>query len=806
MQMKNQSRSKMRARKSTVACLVVSTVVIAGRAAEIRAQGVATSDIEVPSIILESEAAGDKTDAAQDSALDLANVVQSASKGVTTVQEAPAIVTVVTADEIKERQFHILADAIDSAPGWYRAGLLHGTLETPLVRGQPQAVQFLHDSMPLLEPSINAQATNRIQPMEIIKRIEMITGPGGVLWGSNSLLGILNVITKDAEDVDGFETGATLGGGIGDRRNARAYVMYGNPEVLDGKLKVFGHASVETYQGTGIKLPLLFFNQPPPQPNSDNIYGPLTLTDQPRSTFISLNGKVTYGKLQLRLSVPFGTRYFYAGLSGAPFRQDLQGDDNCLGATPDPTCVDPNALSRKSRFDNYDRYAALEYRSRFNNGKAGIGVRGYASTFLRSLGPLQIHNPSSINPGGLSFQANNNSYRAGLNIDGDVELSKAIRVQYGAEGFSEWKPVTTDRSRQGTGIEATFVSPVDLTRLPVLCPRKFNPATGQVEILEGCPVTFAFEARRTVFGVYVNPQWRPSKKLILDIGARLQAAPSALGTLSYPLNAIFAGTAVWNFIPNWFAKLNYAQGFRPPIFNNNVANGRAIQIGGRPDLSVETSDALQGEVNARIFKGQRRIRELSFRADVSYTRLQNLVSIQAGVYENSADRVLTSAELLAKLYVQGGHRIELSYTWLQGTSGDKGRLRYMPAHWFNLSGVWNLAKRVSATSNIRISGAGEDTNRLIEYRDLEPSAFGGGKSVLVTPADLVVDRIPAAAELSVGVSWQPMDSFTVSANMYNALRAQNYQPDAFFDYEPRLEFQPNPSEGFRAYLNASYSY
>jgi outer membrane receptor protein involved in Fe transport len=221
-QMKNQSRSKLLALTlfslhTTVATTVMSVAVIALDVAKVHAQGADVSDIEVPSIIVESENVGDKSDSAQDSALDLANVVQSASKGVTTVQEAPAIVTVVTADEIKERQFHILADAVDSAPGWYRAGLLHGTLETTLVRGQPQAVQFLHDSMPLLEPSINAQATNRIQPMEIIKRIEMITGPGGVLWGSNSLLGILNVITKDAEDVDGFETGATLGGGIGDR-------------------------------------------------------------------------------------------------------------------------------------------------------------------------------------------------------------------------------------------------------------------------------------------------------------------------------------------------------------------------------------------------------------------------------------------------------------------------------------------------------------------------------------------------------------------------------------------------------------
>ena len=78
----------------------------------------------------------------------------------------------------------------------------------------------------------------------------MITGPGGVLWGSNSLLGILNVITKDAEDVDGVEVGGPR------RRRPRrspdgARVRDGRrqPSSLGGKLKLFAHGSVETYQG-----------------------------------------------------------------------------------------------------------------------------------------------------------------------------------------------------------------------------------------------------------------------------------------------------------------------------------------------------------------------------------------------------------------------------------------------------------------------------------------------------------------------------------------------------------------------------
>jgi len=225
---------------------------------------VTTTDVEVPTIVIDN---GDtQAGPSEDEALDLANIVQSAAKGVTTVQEAPAIVTVVTADEIKDRGFQDLTQLYDTVPGWTRVGLLHSAFHVPLVRGQAQAVQFLHDGVSLFDPFVNVASVSRVQPMELIKRVEMITGPGGVLWGSNSLLGILNVITKDAEDVDGVEVGGGFGDGRGDRLMARAYAMVGTSDLLGGKLKLFAHGSVESYQGPQFEMPLLLFHDPLPQP------------------------------------------------------------------------------------------------------------------------------------------------------------------------------------------------------------------------------------------------------------------------------------------------------------------------------------------------------------------------------------------------------------------------------------------------------------------------------------------------------------------------------------------------------------
>lgn len=800
--------------------LLLGAVVLAAPVEALAQDSIEVPDVEVPTVVIDtpSEQGGPTTD---DSELDLANIVLSAAKGITTVQEAPAIVTVITSDEIAERQYTGIEAIMDMVPGWYRVSVFHSQFPLPLVRGQAQAVQFLHDSVSLYDPFVNAPTTSRVLPVELIKRVEAITGPGGVLWGSNSLMGILNVITKDAEDVDGVETGVTIGGGDGDRRTLHAYAMAGITNLLGGKVKVFAHGSFESYQGANHTFPMLVLHQPLPQPESPNLYGPLLSANPLQSYIFSFNGKLTVGKLQLRFSVPFGERHNPVGLSGNPIQSELPNDHECDENPVEGECLDPNKIGRNVEVDYWDRYGVAEYRTRFANDRAGFSAKAYVVQFVRRFSPLQILAPSEfLRPGdpfmskqelkgGLGFVTDNTSYRAGAAIDGDAEVSRQLRVLYGAEGFSEWKPIDTERSRQGEGTEATFSSPESLgTALPLLCPRQYNRTTMQVELLEGCPVTFAFPATRTVLGAYVNPQYRPNKKLIFDAGARVQVAPEQLGKLSYPVNTTFAGTMVWNFIPNWHLKLNVAQGFRPPAFNNTTSNGTAVQINGNPDLKVETSDAAQAEINARIFKGDRRIRELSFRVDGSYTRLQNLIQINTGRYQNTGERALYSGEFLGKLYVQGGHRFELGYTYLLGTTSDRGRLRSLPEHWFNLGAVFNIVDdKLTATTNVRVAGASEDPNRIVEYRNLMLDERGGIMNpVVVRAAELVYDRLPASADLQLGMTWYPTRNLSVRGTVYNALNAHYYQPDAFFDYEPRLEYLPNPYERIRAYLSASYRY
>ena len=781
-------------------------------------------DIEVPTVVLDTSASEDGGGGGDDE-LDLANVVQSAAKGVTTVQEAPAIVTVITADDIRERQFQTLDQVLDTVPGYMRNALVNNQFPMVTVRGTVQAVQFLHDGTSLFDPFLNIPSLYRIQPLETIKRVETITGPGGVLWGANSYLGIINVITKDAEDVDGLEVGGQLGDGNGDRANARVYAMAGFPELLGGKAKLFVHGSFETYKGAGFQMPLHMFSGPLPQPNSVDIYGPLTRAQPPRSYLFNFFAKLTLGKLVVRIQAPFVERHTPLGFPGFVVLEDLPEDPRCVGADPNDTrdaCLDAGKVSRDNQVNFFDRYVVAEYRTRFADGKAGFNLKAYGMQFVRDFPQLGILAPVKVLlEGGLSFRFNATTYRTGAAFEGDVELPKNVRLQYGAEGFSEFALNDVTNSRQGDGIQANFIGPYNLDRLPLPCPLDVDDrAMRTTKRRDGCPLTFAFPASRTVFGAYVNPQWRPIKKVILDAGARIQVAPESLGHQSYPVTSLFAGSMVWNFAPSFHLKLNLTQGYRPPVFNNTNSNGEAVQIDGRPDLEVETSDSATAEVNGRIFKGERRIRELSFRVDYSYTRLQNLIQVVAGRYENTADRGIHSAEALAKLFVQGGHRLELAYTFLRINMADKGIHRSMPEHMFHLTGVFNLIDdKLTAVTDLRVVGAMEDANRLIEYRgyryagdgDDEPVGTildpdGNEGAVRTGPSQLTFDRLPPAADLTLGLTYQPTPRLSVKATVFNAFNARYYQPDAFFDYEPRLEFLPSPWEDIRAYLSAELSY
>jgi iron complex outermembrane receptor protein len=67
-------------------------------------------------------------------------------------------------------------------------------------------------------------------PLDTIERIEVIRGPGAAIWGSNAVNGVINIITRSAEDTPGGE----VSGGAGNAGSGPATIRYG------GRLRSLG--------------------------------------------------------------------------------------------------------------------------------------------------------------------------------------------------------------------------------------------------------------------------------------------------------------------------------------------------------------------------------------------------------------------------------------------------------------------------------------------------------------------------------------------------------------------------------------
>lgn len=150
---------------------------------------------------------------------DLSNInVSVASKFEEKIQDAPGIVTVITAEEIQRYGYRNLRDILDRQTHIQIIGsnvFPHGKVS---MRGNAlvhtdNSVLPLINGRPLLDGSgvSNNQDLYNNFPVEAIKQIEIIRGPGSVLYGTNAFAGVINIITKDAPDSPSGEATFTYG-------------------------------------------------------------------------------------------------------------------------------------------------------------------------------------------------------------------------------------------------------------------------------------------------------------------------------------------------------------------------------------------------------------------------------------------------------------------------------------------------------------------------------------------------------------------------------------------------------------------
>jgi len=182
--------------------------------------------------------------------------VSIASTESESILETPAVVSTISLEEAKQQGARTLSEAMSLIPGIV---INEGTFgnSTVMIRGVTEAfgskILFLLDGVPYWSPSHNAIPLLSI-PLESVDRLEVIRGPGAVIYGTNAISGVINVITR----IQGGVVTSTLGS------HAQRNISFSWTNIIDNESRVTisaehqrqdGYLGEYIYQDTILYMP-----------------------------------------------------------------------------------------------------------------------------------------------------------------------------------------------------------------------------------------------------------------------------------------------------------------------------------------------------------------------------------------------------------------------------------------------------------------------------------------------------------------------------------------------------------------------
>jgi len=175
-------------------------------------------------------------------ATELNDVFVSANNQTQPLQSVTANAHVISAEEIQNKQYKTLAEALSQLPGLFaysNGGL--GTSTSVYMRGEStNRLLVLIDGIELNDPTSVAGAHFGNISLNDVERIEVLKGPQSGVWGSGAMSGVVNIITKTGQRqaTVSFETGSyntqKLNVTVGDHNEHADFVVNFSNFTTDG--------------------------------------------------------------------------------------------------------------------------------------------------------------------------------------------------------------------------------------------------------------------------------------------------------------------------------------------------------------------------------------------------------------------------------------------------------------------------------------------------------------------------------------------------------------------------------------------
>ena len=461
--------------------------------------------------------------------------VSIATGEVQPIAKAPAVASVITAEQMRAMGVRDIDEALETVPGLHVGRDVIGYNPLYTFRGisadfNPQVLMLINGI-----PITNLFQGDRNvvwggMPIEAISRIEVIRGPGSALYGADAFAGVINIVTKSAKEID---TGS-VGGSIG---SFNSHDFWFSKAGATGDLSYSAVVEIHKTDGTDpiIDRDAQSFLDDITGTDASNAPGQVNLQREN----IDARFELEFNKLLVRTGVQIRDRY--GDGAGAAQTLTSANEFNSKRYNIDITYADEilDDLSVELQLSYFDTSQEVE-------GDFVVFPEGSTGPFLDILGnPIFGVFPDGVIGTPEIFE---NHTRAGFSAKYDA-ISKHD-ISFGSGYYNGEIDKVTEEKNFG-------INP--LTLLPIL------PGDPVVDVSDTAFV-FLTEDRRENSYAYIQDVWHFANDWELTVGLRHDDYSDFGGTTNPRL------ALVWSTAYQLTTKLLYGEAFRAPSF----AQTRAI--------------------------------------------------------------------------------------------------------------------------------------------------------------------------------------------------------------------------------------
>ncbi len=569
------------------------------------------------------------------------------------IEKAPGTIYVVTDKEFRQIGARYLSEVVQTVPGWYVDEWFQG--ETMFfARGATgtysSRILFMVNSHVVNNVSWGTAIENYANlDLDNVKRIEFVSGPLSSLYGSGASAGVINIITKEGDDIDGLqltarggsfdtvETSALFGKTIKGLEVA-AYVDYRTTEGFRGHVDQDQQSALDQQYGTHASLA------------PGNMKGDLYQWDAQLT--MKYEGFKFDGKyIDKKRDYPFGWRPILDNMSN---RHDK---DYYLNLSYDVTPAEGLDLMVKA-YRNQQTVA---------NNRPQMFPKG--SLMMTPTGP-------TITSENRFYEMGNTNSRMGTEAQTVYEIVDSNTI-VGGIIFEQQK--IYDNYRKGNLI-------------PTSNPYVFIPLPSVQDMPDKWVMP---DEERNVYAAYVEDIWDILDDLRLTIGGRYDYYTESGGQFSPRVGVNY------EFAQNYNTKFLYGRAFRAPSFTDLYT-----PEAGNPDLKNETNDALELSFGADFHPFTVQVTPFYSRSKDSITLVQDSSGAVARYQFINADLITKiGVELQMKYDFGRGTYLGVNYTQFSMDTGESGADIWMePTRLGTLTGNVRLNRYLNLNAQLLYRG------------------------------------------------------------------------------------------------------